>query len=152
MTETMIHHKGTHHEFKCSLTVWKLYEDLIRGFCSGKTIQINRLCTSVMWKTEWVDTDTLTESNIHLYRIKPKDKDENLPKQGEVWQCGRSDKYFLITDRTEKDGMVVWLDDAKMGLSGHRPDDIVNKNYSKKVADNLFEFYMGKDTEGDCEC
>lgn len=148
MTETMIHHKGTHHEFKCSLTVWKLYEDLIRGFCSGKPVEV--LDHGNIYKN--LDKRYFCEQNLHLYRIKPKDKDKNLPKQGEIWQCGRNDKYFLITDRTEKDGMVVWLDDAKMGLSGHRPDDIVNKNYSKKVAGNLFEFYMGKNTEDNCEC
>lgn len=65
MTETMIHHKGTHHEFKCSLTTWSLYEDLIRLYCSGRIVQ-------ELNKGHWKDVDVVIESQLHLYRVKPK--------------------------------------------------------------------------------
>lgn len=65
MTKTTITHEGSQHTFKCSLTTWKLYEDLIRLYCSGRVVQ-------ELVQGEWKDVDQIVESQLHLYRVKPK--------------------------------------------------------------------------------
>lgn len=64
MTKTTVTHEGIHHTFICSLTSWKLYEDLIRLFCAGRTLE---------YKQSGIEVGReFCEDDLHLYQVKPK--------------------------------------------------------------------------------
>jgi len=138
---TKITHTGSKHIFECTETTWKLYQDLIRAYCSGKTLQRFDLL-----EDKWFDLEQpviLNESSLHEYRIKPKEKSNSSVKVGQVWRCGITDNLFVITTETESKGVVFWLESCKFSWTGWRPVDVVTKHYAVKVADSVEEYFKG---------
>jgi len=140
MSSTTITHKGSHHTFECTETTWKLYENLIRAYCSGKILQTRHPMTG-----EWVDlSEEINPYSLHEYRVKPKDKSKSAVKVGQVWKDGLTDALFVITKETESKGVVFWLESSRFSWTGFSPDAIVNKHYSVKVAESVESYYKEK--------